>query len=136
MGKCFTHTKMDGFLLYADRRMVRYVSKHAACWVSLMPVSGPRIHVSIERQTKSMKLSSNVHTRGTAQENTYSLTHTTVINKIIFKIQTITNDKKDLERLEASGVSGQDRMWCCSENISAVFHVLATHTPHDHQFHS
>lgn len=62
-----------------------------------------------ERQTKSMKLSSNLHTHGTAQENTYSLTHTTVINKIIFKIETITNDEKDIEHFEASGVTGHDR---------------------------
>lgn len=77
-----------------------------------------------------------VHTHGRAQENTYSLTHTTVINKIIFKTQTITNDEKDMECLEASSVTGQDRTWCCSESSSAVLHVLTTHTPHDHQFHS
>lgn len=130
MGKCFIHTKMDGFLLYAEKR-------RWDVWASkLMPVSAPPIHLSVERQTKSMKLSSNLHTRDTAQENTYSLTQTTVISKIIFKTETITNDEKDLKHFEASGVTGHDRTWCCSESSFAMLHVLTTRTPHDYQFHN
>lgn len=128
--KCFIHTKMDGFLLYADKR-------RWDVWASkLIPVSAPPIHLSVERQSKSMKLSSNLHTRDTAQENTHSLTQTTVINKIIFKIETIANDEKDMEHFEASGVTGHDRMWCCSKSSSAMIHMLTTRPPHDYQFHS